>query len=552
MRNLIRTILLISLFFSVGQNLFGQGRLSGDLMTNVNFFQRDTNIKAAGNPLYDNFLSGGEVWLGLRYADANGFAAQVRFDGFQNSNLLNPSAAYTAAGIGMFNLSKDYKNFSISAGHIYDQIGSGILFRAYEDRGLLIDNALFGLKLQYQITNNLKIKGFTGQVRKQFERYQPVIKAINIEGGVPIGKNGYMTPGLGILNRTIDQASMDGVVATINSMEVDKRFIPKYNTNGVTLYNTLNTGNFTWYVEGAYKTEEAIFNTYNNRLENSNGNALFTTLGYAIERLGINGTLKRTDKFVQRTSPNETLLRGIYNWQPIVSPIRVQRVISRYSPQSQDVSELAASINTFFNPVKDLSVNINYTHINTLKDSFLTENSVNNQLEFTTVKLYRELYAEAEYRGVENWIFHLGAQYLEYNQAVYQVKDPNEYPLVTAITPFFEVVHIIDKTHSVRMEGQWMLNKEDYGSWLFALLEYNISPTWSFAVTDMFNYAPSGKNGDGLDPTHYPNVFVAYTKGPHRFTGQYVKQVEGVNCTGGVCRFEPAFSGFKIGITSTF
>jgi len=51
---------------------------------------------------------------------------------------------------------------------------------------------------------------------------------------------------------------------------------------------------------------------------------------------------------------------------------------------------------------------------------------------------------------------------------------------------------------------------------------------------------------------HYPNVFMAYTKDANRFTLQYVKQVDGINCTGGVCRYEPAFSGFKIGVTSSF
>lgn len=86
-------------------------------------------------------MSGGEGWLGLRYS-GNGFTGTVRFDGFNNSNLQKPTSALTAAGIGMFSLSKEYKNMTITAGHIYDQIGSGIIFRAYEDRGLLIDNAL--------------------------------------------------------------------------------------------------------------------------------------------------------------------------------------------------------------------------------------------------------------------------------------------------------------------------------------------------------------------------------------------------------------------------
>ncbi|MBX9448900.1 MAG: hypothetical protein KL787_03955 [Taibaiella sp.] len=45
---------------------------------------------------------------------------------------------------------------------------------------------------------------------------------------------------------------------------------------------------------------------------------------------------------------------------------------------------------------------------------------------------------------------------------------------------------------------------------------------------------------------------MAYSKNAHRFSLAYVKQVEGINCTGGVCRYEPAFSGLRLGITSSF
>ena len=539
MKKLLKLVFVLSVFLISSIDGFSQGRLSGDIMTNVNFYNRDTNIGAFDNNLYDNYLSGGEAWLSVRYADSKGFAATVRIDGFQNSNLLNPTSAYTAAGIGMFNLTKEYKKLTISGGHIYDQIGSGILFRAYEDRGLLIDNALFGLKLKYQINDHLKVKGFTGQVRQQFSRYQPTVKAINIEGDFAVGKKGYNTLGGGALNRTMDQASMDGVVNTVNGLPEEKRFVPNYNSYGGVIYNTLNYGAFTWYAEGALKTEEAIaFNAED--IYNASGSAIYSSLGFAVNKLGLNGSVKRTENFVQRTSPNETALRGLYNWQPIIAQIRTQRVIARYSPQSQDVSEQAASINAFYNPEKNTAINLSYTHINSLKDNIFPESE----------KLYREIYGEVEYRGVKDFIFHLGAQYMEYNQELYQVKAGA--PLVFAFTPFMEVVYKIDKKHSIRMEAQYMDTKQDYGTWAFALVEFNIAPTWSFAITDMYNANPSGINGDGREATHYPNVFVAYSKGPHRFTGQYVKQVEGINCTGGVCRYEPAFSGFKFGMTSSF
>lgn len=133
---------------------------------------------------------------------------------------------------------------------------------------------------------------------------------------------------------------------------------------------------------------------------------------------------------------------------------------------------------------------------------------------------------------------------------MYQVKNEIDYPNVNAITPFVEMVFTLSKKKSLRTELQYMSTKEDYGSWAFALLEYSITPNWSFAVSDMYNVSPNKHHVS--EPHHYPNLFMAYTKDAHRFTLQYVKQVDGINCTGGVCRYEPAFSGFKIGVTSSF
>jgi hypothetical protein len=39
----------------------GPGTFSGDLMLNGNFFQRDSAIGAAGNDLYDKYLSGAKA-----------------------------------------------------------------------------------------------------------------------------------------------------------------------------------------------------------------------------------------------------------------------------------------------------------------------------------------------------------------------------------------------------------------------------------------------------------------------------------------------------------
>ncbi len=514
---------------ALGSGVLAQGNLSGDLMTNLNFFQRDTLINAAHNPLYDQYLSGGEAWLGLRYQWGD-FSASVRVDAFHNSNLYDPVQAMRGFGIGAWNVQKSFQDLTITAGYIYDQIGSGILFRAYEDRGLLIDNALVGLRLKYQLTDQVYLKAFTGQQKFLFERYAPVIKGISAEGSFSVGSSVFMVPGLGAINRTLDQTSMDLISSTINSQPLETRFIPKYNMYGFTAYNTLVAGSISWYLEGSYKTREAL--VVDNQLENADGTVLYSTLGYARKGFAINLSGKRTEHFVMRTSPNEVLIRGLLNWQPVVARLRPQRLMARYTPASQDLSERALGADILINPSDDLDLNLNINHINTLEDE----------------ELYREVYLEGEYRGIEKTIIHGGLQFMRYNQEIYQVK--SGVPIIEAYTPFVELTYRLRPQKSLRAEFEYQHTEQDFGSWAFALLEYSIASKWSFAVSDMYNLKPGPAATTGSQ--HYYNFFLAHTRGSHRFTAAFVRQVEGINCTGGVCRYEPAFSGLKFGLTSSF
>lgn len=529
MKKILSAALAAGLF---GLSAYAQdgGRLSGNLMLNGNFFQRDTSIGAAGNPLYDNLLSGGESWASFRYSGFEGFDAFLRFDALHNSNLKNPTQPLSGAGIGAWSLSKSVYGLDITAGYIYDQVGSGILFRAYEDRGLMIDNALVGVRLKYNINDNVFVKAFTGQQKNVFERFAPIIKGINAEGAFAVNDDLVLVPGLGALNRTLDKNSIDDVLTRIHNLPASERFVPKYNMYAFTAYNTLSYKDISWYIEGAYKTQEAI-NDINSEIINASGTVLFTTLNYSLPGMALTLTGKRTENFAMRTSPSQVLLDGMVNWQPIIAQIRPQRLIARYSPASQDLSELGGSANLLISPSFDYDFNLSYTHINTLDD----------------LKLYRELWASASIRSIDKWIVDVGVQYLEYNQEFYQVKPGAG--IVKAITPFTELVYMLNDKQSFKFQGQYMHTRQDYGSWAFASLEFSVAPNWSFAISDMYNVSPAQA---GTDAKHYYNFFAAYSRNAHRFSLAYVKQVEGINCTGGVCRYEPAFSGLRFGITSSF
>ncbi|MFZ4378090.1 MAG: DUF6029 family protein, partial [Saprospiraceae bacterium] len=207
-------------------NVFGQ------FQTRANFFLRDSLIGAANIPQYDHQLFGSESWLNLQ-ADYQGFSLSLRFDYFNNSNLLVPTDSYSDQGIGNFLIEKKLDKLTLSAGYIYDQIGSGLIFRSFEERSLLIDNALAGIKLKYQLLPDLFVKAFAGRQKRQFDLYPSIIRGFQSEyfRSFLLGsKTVSWAPGVGIVARTIDDASMNNLVSTLQTYPGSEVFIPKYNT----------------------------------------------------------------------------------------------------------------------------------------------------------------------------------------------------------------------------------------------------------------------------------------------------------------------------------
>ena len=160
---------------------------------------------------------------------------------------------------------------------------------------------------------------------------------------------------------------------------------------------------------------------------------------------------------------------------------------------------------------------------------------------------FGEAYFQALFKPTTSIEFDFGFMYARYNKFIYRKEGDHE---VDAYTPFAELTYKINRKHSLRFELQYQHVMKDYGQWIYGLIEYNFAPHFSFALSDMWNFKPNPDINPNAN--HYYSVFAAYTHGPHRFTISYVKQVEGIVCTGGVCRLEPAFSGVKLAINSTF
>jgi hypothetical protein len=444
----------------------------------------------------------------------------------------------------MFYIKKEIRDLEITGGYFYDQLGTGIIFRAYEDRALGIDNSILGARLKYNIKDKVQIKAFSGVQKNRFELFKPLIKGASIEGNFSIKDKVNLIPGVAAMNRTLDKESINITADAILSQSATDSnlfFSPKYNVYAFTVYNTLNVGKFSWYVEGAIKSREGI--KVSDYLENKSGTCVYTTLTYAKKGLGITAAFKRTENFQLRTSPNETLLRGMVSFIPPTARQNSLRLPARYNAATQEQQESAFALDFSTTPKKghNLVMSLSAIYDNKLKRNF-----------------FYEVFAEYEYKKGKKFNGAIGAQFVRFNQELYlrESRDinGNYKPFVNIYTVFAEGSYKITKKSSLRAELQYQNCKNDFGQWIFGLLEYTLAPNFTISISDMWNFKanPVNKDPQKSNPRHYYSFFSSYNFKQHRITAAYVRQVSGIVCTGGVCRFEPAFSGVRLTLNTSF
>jgi hypothetical protein len=540
------TISLLSLH-SLAQD---KGTFSGNLQSNFSVFLQDSLIGATdqASPQYGKQISTAETWLFLNY-DIKGFHFAARYDLFNNSNLLNPSGAFSGQGLGFWQINKAIGDLDITVGSFYDQFGSGAIFRAYENRLIGLDYAVEGVRLKYKIADDFNIKAFTGKQKgaqqDRFSTSPQIVKGINGEKGFFFGDGSNINVGLSAVNRTLDDNTMSQLVTEINSLPIEKRFYPKYNVYAFNGYFNGGYKDFTFNGEYNYKTKEAI-RDIQGVIYGSDGSLLQGGVSYSKRKLGkeqkgglgINVQYRRIENFPMLITPYSTLLNGFLTYQPSLSRQASYRLLARYQAPAQAQGEQGYQAEVIYSINKATNVTLNYSDIKSL----------------TGTQLFNEQYVQVEHKINYKWKGKLGLQMVTYNQGVYEGKDPQKTPNVKTFTPFMELTYKANRKNSIRLESQMLNTGQDLGSFYHGILEWNSSPKFSLAISDMINTNPVRI----VNPTlanqvlHYPSLFAKYNVKTTSFTAAYIKQVEGIVCTGGICRLEPAFSGLRFTITSQF
>lgn len=557
-----RIIILISASVamqSIGAQNNDKGTLSGNFRSIAQGYDRDDRI-GASTEVYKKQKSSADAWLFLNYSIKD-YSFSLRYDLFNNSPLMNPQGVYNKQGIGFWQVSKTFGALNFTAGYFYDQFGSGMIFRAYEERTLGLDYAIQGMRVKYNY-KNLAIKAFAGQQKgniftgDRFGVSPEAIKGVNAEYNFTVRRKVSFNTGVSGVNRTLDQATMNNVAAQINSQPLESRFVPRYNAYAANGYARVNYKDFSVYGEYNYKTREAIYNQDGSQLNNRDGEILYTSLSYSKGgmgkkkqfSLGANLQYKHIENFSFRTSPNEQLNNGLIAYIPSITRQNTYRLLARYNAVTQFLGENAMQGEFIITPKRGTSIVLNVSNVNSLKS--------NGDSAGNAKHLFREYYAELQHKLNAKLKGKFGVQSIFYDQSRFEQKvRDSTYQDVKSITPFFELTYKFNKTTSLRVEAQYLETGQDLGSFANAIVELNFLH-WSFSVGDMVNTKPHrssfSKGVISEDILHYYSAFAQYTAGPTVINLAYLKQVQGVNCTGGICRVEPAFSGVRLSLSTSF
>lgn len=537
------------------------GQISGNFQTNAQYYLRDSLIDPTGQAFpEERILANG--FLNLNYNRGN-FQAGIRYENYQN-NIVGLPEGFQGEGIPYRFLRFSNNDLDVTVGSFYEQFGSGLIFRAYEERGLGLDNAMDGLRLIYSGIDGINLKSFIGRQRIYFDKGEGLVRGADVELNL-----GELRDWTGSTNLLIGGS----FVSRYQNDQSPVYNLPENVANGGFRVNLL-TKDFNFYGEFAYKSQDP--NSSNNFIFKP-GKAIYSNASYTKESLGVILGFKYYDNFLYRSQRVGNFTELLINYLPPLAELHTYTLPALYSYNVQANGEtgIQAEVSYRFEKGSLLggkygtSVNLNYSNSRALDKNFRYRYTDSTATDSTIsgTNGYQEwpgpgniTYAQDFNVEVKSKITSRVKGTFSYYNFSYNRSALLDGVIDEQITPNTDVkmVHVnafvadvlwkLSMRKSLRFEGQLMLTEQDRGSWALLLAEYSIAPHWFFALQDSYNYG----HPDPDLRVHYPLVSLGYTQGSTKFQFTYGRQQEGVFCVGGICRVVPASNGFSMLITSNF
>lgn len=531
------------------------GKLSGSIESNMQYYnEKDDDIGFLAP--YERFRSNN--YLKIDYSN-KGFSAGFQFEAYQPDVILGYPENLKGNGITNYYASYTSKKLSATIGHYYEQFGSGLLLRSWEDRQLGINNAIFGGRIKYSPSDAITIKAIYGKKRDAYTTGDGVVWGtdvdVNLSNLFKLDEQKF-----GLINTELSyvgkQESYTGVIA--NYPNVVHLF---------SIRSSYQKNNFSLNAEYAFRTKDGSINDLGKVINTDRfftGNVLQLGATISGKTDSWNITLRKVNNFAMYTDRSAKINQLILNYVPALtkqhhfalSNIYVYNAQTRFSFLSGNILNSTGEIGGQLEWVKTfpkksalggktgLQLNVNFAYYAAL--AF-------DGTDINTTKIYNFKGGNTNFRDFnievkKTWNPKLKTNFsylnILYNQNILEGYGSDN---VQSNILIAETIWKLKKNHSIRADIQHMWVNDDYrGNLAAATIEYTIAPLLNFFVSDMYNY------GNTYNKVHYYNVGTSITKGSANIIISYGRQREGLLCVGGVCRLVPASTGFSISYSFSF
>ena len=537
MKRILSTLFIVVVATTslVAQN-DSKGYLVGSFESNSIVYMDDnvTNAqKPEGNFGTNNYLKA-DYYMG-------GFSAGLQLEAYQPA-LIGYPGNLEGARLTNYYMKWSDGDFDVTAGTFFDQFGSGILFRTYEDRTLGVNSALMGARVAYHYKDVAQIKALWGAPRLGMES-APKTQVRGVDAALSLSSLLQMTNiNLSLEGSLLNRYEPIGVSAQESGA--------KASTMGYSARLNFEHGGFgakAEWVDGGekmYSNPSAMVSGKDYLIKNSNAQLL--ELSYSGGGLGVNLTARRLEWMESKISNNSYDTNNALNYLPALCAQYSYAItnLNPYIPQPGTTAghinsgEIGGQLDVYYNfkrgttlgGKRGMKVNLNFSTYYTLKEegSFVPK-----------TLLWRNLNVGVEKQMSRKFKMQLLYAMQEYNHSHGAGKGTWLSNIVVA-----DLLYKYTPTFSTRMELAYLTTFEDKKDWMSALLEVNFAPSWSLYVSDMFNH--------GMTKVHYYNAGFSYTKGRTRVSLSYGRNRQGMVCSGGVCRLMPAYTGGNLAISTSF
>ena len=552
-RHIVAALTMLGVAGAVSaQGILG-GHVTGNVQLDAQMSSADSVIGAADVP--EKILMNARADILYTNGDVS---AGLRFEMYQNP-MLRFDAQYKGQGIANYFVAYNGKKMSVTAGNFYEQFGSGMILRAYEDRYLGLDNALLGLNLTFRPWDGVTIKALAGKQRFYWSYGDGLVRGVDGEVNfnsiikAMADSKLRVTLGAGFVSKYEDDESIP------SAADPEYRLNLPLNVGAGSIRMDVGYGNWSLNAEYALKGQDPW---KENGYVYHKGSGLLLNLNYSQRGFSAGLQAKRIDNMGFKSVRSQSGEMLYINYLPAITKSHTYAFLTMYPYATQVNGEQGLQGDVIYKIKKGTALGGKYgtdLHLNGSVSYRLNTDSiggagtegyiVNNGLG---EHLYTDLSLEIAKKLSKSVKLTATYAYQVFN---FSVEGPGHNGLVHNHIVIGDLSWKLNKKHSLRFEAEWMGSDSYYdpandhedrraGDWIMGLVEWNIGTHWFVSASDQYAY------NDGIG--NYYNLSVGYTQGATRLQLGYGKQREGLLCIGGVCRTVPASNGLTFSLTTSF